>query len=52
MDIAKYITTAVLLSAVFSGLQNPWMIVSAIIAVLLTLTWGLGLVRDNKKKED
>ncbi len=52
MDIAKYITTAILLSAVFSGLQNPWMVISALVAVLITLGWGLWLVRDSKKKED
>lgn len=51
MDIAKYMTTAILLSSVFSDLQNIWIYISVISAVTLTLAAGLWLVRD-KKKED
>jgi hypothetical protein len=50
MDIAKYMMTALLLSSVFSDMNNILVISSVIIAVILTLLAGLLLVR-NKKDE-
>lgn len=52
MDIAKYMTTAILLSSVFSDMQNVWVYVSVIGAVLLTLIVGLVLVREKQKVEE
>lgn len=52
LDIAKYMTTAILLSSVFSDIQSVWVYVSVIGAVLLTLIVGLVLVREKKKEEE
>ena len=48
MDIAKYITTAVLLSAVFRDMESPWVVIGGISAAMGTLAWGLYLIRDKK----
>ena len=52
MDIAKYMTTAVLLSSLFSDINNwPWYVYLLIVlAVLITL--GVGLLMFKEKKED
>lgn len=52
MDIAKYMTTAVLLSSLFSDMDNwPWYVYLLIVlAVLITL--GIGLLMFKEKKED
>ncbi len=51
MDIAKYITTAVILTSLFADIQQRWIIyVGGVLAVLSTLLVGLWLVRDDKKK--
>ena len=52
LDIAKYMTTAVLLTSLFSGV-NEWawdMYGLVVLAVLVTLLTGLTLLKD--KKED
>lgn len=52
MDIAKYLTTAVLLSSVFNDIKESWVIYFVVsVAIVLTLLAGLYLVRDNKKGE-
>lgn len=52
MDIAKYITTAVVLSSIFGDLEEKWIIyVGGSLAILVTLSAGLWLVRDKKKGE-
>ncbi len=52
MDIAKYITTAVILSSVFGGTADKWIIyIGGSFAVILTLLVGLWLIKDNKKGE-
>ncbi len=51
MDIAKYMTTTILLSTVFSEITNIWVYISVISSTALTLTLGLLLVRDKKKGE-
>jgi hypothetical protein len=51
MDIAKYMTTALLLSSTFGDMENPWVITSVIVASAVTLVAGLWLVRNKEKKE-
>jgi len=51
LDIAKYITTAVILTSLFSGVEQKWVIyVIGLTAVFATLVMGLWLMRDKKKK--
>ena len=53
MDIAKYLTTAVLLSSVFNDIKESWvnyLVVS--IAIVLTLLTGLLLVKDKKEEKE
>ena len=51
MDIAKYLTTAVILSSVFNDIKESWTIYFVVsIAIVLTLLAGLWLVREEKKK--
>lgn len=53
MDIAKYLTTAVLLSSVFNDIKDSWIIYFVVsIAIVLTLLSGLWLVREEKRKEN
>ena len=49
MDIAKYMTTALLLSSVFGEMDSPMIIGLVILSALLTLLIGLSLVKDDKK---
>lgn len=51
MDIAKYLTTAVLLSSMFANIEKLWIIyVFALSGIVSTLAVGLWLVRDDKRK--
>ena len=51
MDIAKCITTAVILTSIFGEIDQKWIIyVGGIMSILLTLGIGLWLVRDKKEK--
>lgn len=51
MDIAKYITTAVVLSSIFGDVQEEWVIyVGGSLAIVVTLLAGLWLVKEEKKK--
>ncbi len=52
MDIAKYMTTALLLSSAFGDMDNPWIIVFVIFSAAATLLIGLFLVRTKKEKEE
>lgn len=52
MDIAKYMTTALLLASVFSKLEGVATYTSVVIATILTLVGGLWLFNDKKEKED
>ena len=49
MDIAKYMTTALLLSSVFGEMDSPLIVGLVIFSALLTLLIGLSLVGDKKK---
>ena len=52
MDIAKYVTTAVLLSSIFANIERTWsLLLFAVICIVLTLALGLWLVRDQKEGE-
>lgn len=52
MDIAKYLATAVLLTSFFNDLKEEWvMYVSVTAAIIITLGWGLYLIRDKKEGE-
>lgn len=52
MDIAKYITTAVVLTSIFGEVEQKWIIyVGGSLAIIITLSAGLWLVRDKKKGE-
>ncbi len=51
MDIAKYITTAVLLTSVFNYIESDSiMLVFAVIASFITLAFGLFLMNDKNNK--
>jgi len=51
MDIAKYITTAVILTSIFGEIEQKWIIYAGgIVSISLTLGIGLWLVRDKKEK--
>lgn len=53
MDIAKYITTAVVLTSIFGAIEQKWIIyIGGLLSILFTLGWGLYLVRDKKEKEE
>lgn len=50
MDIAKYITTAVILTSIFGEVENKWIIyIGGLLSVMITLSAGLWLVKDKKK---
>ena len=51
MDIAKYMTTAVLLSSLFNGMDNwAWyMYALIVVAVLVTLFMGLLMFKDKER---
>lgn len=52
MDIAKYITTAVVLSSIFGDVQEKWVIyVGGSLSIVVTLLAGLWLVKDKKEGE-
>lgn len=50
MDIAKYITTAMLLTTAFGDMNSVFTILAGILSAAATLVMGLFLVR--KKKEE
>lgn len=52
MDIAKYMTTAVLLSSLFSDMDNWAWYVYLLIVVAVLVTLGIGLLMFKEKKED
>ena len=52
MDIAKYLTTAVLLSSVLTDVGESWIVYLCVsLSIILTLCVGLWLLRDNKEVE-
>lgn len=51
MDIAKYMATAILLTSIFSDMQNTWTYVIVAITVVATLLLGLWLTRDKTSEK-
>ena len=51
MDIAKYMVTALLLSTAFGSMDRLWVRVCVVISVILTLGWGLSLIRQDEKQK-
>lgn len=51
MDIAKYMTTALLLSSAFGDMGNAWVVTAVIASSLITLVIGLLLVGKDKKEK-
>lgn len=49
LDISKYMTTAILLSSVFSQMQSVWVYVVVILIIMLTLFIGLLLLKKETK---
>ena len=51
LDIAKYMATAILLTSIFSDMQNIWTYVIVAITVVATLLMGLWLTRDKTNEK-
>ncbi len=55
LDIAKYITTAVIISSIFEGIENKaYLLITSIAVVGASLGWGMMLIQDDdtpKKKK-
>ena len=51
LDIAKYITTAVIISSIFEGMENRlYLLIAGIAVVGASLGWGLLLIQDDEPK--
>ena len=51
LDIAKYITTAVIISSIFDGIEDKfYLLITAIAVVGASLGWGLLLVQEDDSK--
>ena len=50
LDIAKYLATAVLLSSVFSDLNDMWVYIGVIASI--AVTFSLGLILSYKKGKE
>ena len=55
LDIAKYITTAVIISSIFEGIENRmYLLIAGVAVVGASLGWGMLLIQDDdspKKKK-
>ena len=51
MDVAKYLTTAVVLANIFSDMQEKSVIILGALAIAIALASGLYLVKEPKRKE-
>lgn len=52
MDVAKYMTTALLLSSAFGEMNNVWIVTAVVVATAVTLAGGLYLVKNKQNMED
>ena len=51
LDIAKYITTAVIISSIFEGIEEKiYLLIAGIAVVGASLGWGLLLIQDDDIK--
>ena len=51
MDIAKYMTTALLLSSVFTDMDEPWVWFVVLFTAFVVLLLGLNLISKNTFEE-
>lgn len=51
LDIAKYMATAILLTSIFSDMQNIWTYIIVAITVVATLLLGLWLTKDKTSEK-
>jgi hypothetical protein len=54
LDIAKYVTTAVIISTWLSGFENwEWYYILLLLGVIAVIVWwGLSLIRKDEMKEN
>ena len=52
LDVAKYVLTAMLLTAMFDGLNQTWIIAITACVTILCLVFGAILMRKGKEEED
>ena len=52
MDVAKYMTTALILSSVFGDMNSPLIMTIVIIGAISTLLVGLFLVKEKKNVKE
>lgn len=53
MDIAKYVTTAIILASFIGGFEQLWVVyVISLVVAIVTLGAGLLLVRESDKKKE
>ena len=52
LDVAKYVLTAMLLTAMIDGLSQVWLISVSALVTLLCLTFGAVLMRKGKDEEE
>lgn len=51
MDIAKYITTAVVLSSIFGVIEKEWLVVTlGVFTATVTFVTGVYLIKDYKER--
>ena len=51
LDIAKYITTAVIISSIFEGIENRlYLLITGVAVVGASLGWGMLLIQDDEPK--
>lgn len=52
LDIAKYITTAVIISSIFEGIEDrAYLLIAGIAVVGASLGWGMLLIQDDDPKK-
>jgi ABC-type multidrug transport system permease subunit len=52
MDVAKYVTTAVLITSFLGSFEQEWMMyVIGSVTIVVTMLFGLWLINKNKKKK-
>ena len=52
LDVAKYVITAMLLTAMIDGLSQVWLILVSALVTMLCLIFGAVLMRKGKDEED
>ena len=52
LDVAKYVLTAMLLTAMIDGLSQMWLICVSAAVTMLCLIFGAVLIRKGKDEED